>query len=267
MLNSTRLYLRYLGISIRSQMQYRVSFVMLSIGHFIVTGIEILAIWALFDRFGALRDWTLADVAVFYGIIHISFAIAEAVGRGFDVFSNLVKSGDFDRLLLRPRGTAFQVAAQEIQLFRIGRLAQGLIVLIIGVIKLNVEWTFFRIALTFLAIISGACLFYGLFILQATMAFWSTESLEIMNTVTYGGTETGQFPLAIYQRWFRRFFTFVVPIACVNYFPTQAIINKTDPLGSPIWFQWTSPLIGIVFMILCFQVWKFGVRHYRSTGS
>ena len=36
-----RLYIRYLGISIRSQMQYRASFVMLTFGHFFITFLKI----------------------------------------------------------------------------------------------------------------------------------------------------------------------------------------------------------------------------------
>jgi len=32
-------------------------------------------------------------------------------------------------------------------------------------------------------------------------------------------------------------------------------------------FQWFAPFIGIAFLILSLQVWQFGVRHYRSTGS
>lgn len=268
MANAIRLYFQYVGISFRAQMQYRASFVMLSLGHFLSTGIEIVGIWALFERFGSLRGWSLAEVALFYGLIQVAFAVAEALGRGFDTFPGMVKSGDFDRLLLRPRSAAFQVAAREVQLVRIGRLAQGLIVLLVAASALDVHWSFPRIALAISAILGGACLFYGLFVLQATLSFWTTETLEIVNTVTYGGTETGQFPLSIYRSWFRKFFTFVIPLACVSYFPALAILDRDDPaLGSPVWFRWLAPFIGVMFLLISLQAWRFGVRHYRSTGS
>ena len=41
-------------------------------------------------------------------------------------------------------------------------------------------------------ILSGVVFFYALFIFQAAMSFWTVESLEIMNTLTYGGVETAQ---------------------------------------------------------------------------
>ena len=88
-----------------------------------------------------------------------------------------------------------------------------------------------------------------------------------MNTMTYGGVQTAQYPLNVYREWFRRFFTYVVPLACVSYYPVLALLEKGDPLGSdPLW-QWLSPCIGFVFLFICVQAWETGVRHYRSTGS
>lgn len=261
------LYFRYLGISIRGQMQYRASFWMMAAGHFLITGIEFLGIWALFHRFGSLRGWSLAEVALLYGMIHVAFALAEGIARGFDVFPNLVRAGEFDRILLRPRDTALQVAGHELQLMRVGRFAQGLLVLGWALGALDVAWTPAKLLLLPAAILGGACTFAGLHVLQATLAFWTVETLEIMNTLTYGGTETAQYPLAIYRPWFRRLFTFGVPLACANYLPAHAILGRPDPLGSTPFWHWGAPVVGLLFLLACLQVWKVGVRHYCSTGS
>lgn len=267
MLDAVRLYLRYIGISSRGQMQYRASFVMLVLGQLLVTGIEFLGIWVLFDRFKSLQGWTLPEVALFYGMVNIAFSITDATGRGFDNMALLIKSGDFDRFLLRPRSLPLQIAGQELMLRRIGRFAQGLVVLVWAASALNLVWSPARVVLTVGAILGGVCFFYGLFVLQGTLTFWTTETLEIMNTVTYGGVETSQYPLTIYRPWFRWFFTFVIPLACVNYFPALAILGRADPLGTPVWLQWAAPLVGVVFLMVTLQVWKIGVRQYCSTGS
>lgn len=267
-LNAIQLYLKYIGVSIRGQMQYRTSFIMASAGHLLTTGVEILGIWALFAWFGNLKGWQLADVALFYGIVNVAFAFADGLARPFDVFSVLVKNGDFDILLLRPRSTVLQVAGREWQLMRVGRLSQGMIVLIWAIARLNCGWSWQTIILIISAIIGGACLFYGLFVLQATMAFWSTETLEFMNILTYGGTEMGQYPLTIFQRWFQHFFIFIVPIGCVTYFPAIAVLRRPDAIfGTPVWLQCLSPVMGIIFLVLSLFIWQIGVRHYRSTGS
>jgi ABC-2 type transport system permease protein len=132
---------------------------------------------------------------------------------------------------------------------------------------LDLHWTIAHIVLLLSAIAGGVCLFSGLFVLQATLCFWTTESLEIVNCATYGGVEAAQFPVNIYRPWFRAVFTFVIPLATINYFPIQALLNLADPLGSPRWIQWTSPLAGVLFFLVCLECWRFGVKHYTSTGS
>ena len=261
------LYRRYISISIRSQLQYRASFILMTLGQLFATAIEFAAIVALFARFGTLRGWTLPEVALFYGVIGTAFALAEGIGRGFDTFSALVKSGDFDRLLLRPHSTAFQVAASEVQLMRSGRLLQAGFVLAWAVHALHVVWTPALVFLLICTVAGGACLFYGLFVIEATVSFWTVEALEIMNTVTYGGTETGQYPLTIYGRGFRAFFTFIVPLACINYIPLNAILHRPELAYLPPLLSWTAPAVGLLFLFIALQAWKTGVRHYCSTGS
>jgi len=263
-----KLYFRYLNVSIRSQMQYRVSFILLFIGQFLTSVSEILGIWILFDRFKTLGNWSLSEVALLYGIVHVAFAFVEGFGRGIDTFSNLIKSGDFDRLLLRPRSTLFQVAAQEVQMMRMGRLVQGLIVLVWAASNVGIYWTVAKILLLLYAIVGAFCVFIGLFILQAIMAFWTTETLEILNTVTYGGTEAAQYPISIYKTWFRNLFIFIIPLACTTYFPVCAIIGKTDNFSSnPNIFYWLAPTVCVIFLFLVCGLWGTGVRHYKSTGS
>ena len=265
--DSLQLYWRYLCISLRAQMQYRASFLLRTLAHFMITGLEFLGFAALFQRFGHIRGWTLPQMAFFYGIIAVAFAIAEAVPRGFDVFPNLIKAGDFDRMLVRPRSTVLQILGSEFQLMRLGRFTQGLVVLLWSAVRLDVQWTFANLTLLLFAVAGGACLFSGLIIVQATVCFWTVESIEIFNCTTYGGVETAQFPLTIYRPWFRAIFTFVIPLATINYFPAHAILNLPDALGSTRLLQWLSPLAGFVFLLLCLRFWRFGVKHYTSTGS
>ncbi|HEY9663033.1 MAG TPA: ABC-2 family transporter protein, partial [Allocoleopsis sp.] len=204
-MNSLRLYLRYSSISLKAQMQYKVSFLLQTMGHFLGTAIEFFGIWALFSRFNSIGSWTLAEVALFYGMVNISFACADALGRGFDMFGKIVKNGDFDRLLLRPRSTVLQLLGTEFTLKRIGRLSQGIAVLAWSMATLQIPLTLPTIWLLGTSFMGCVALFVGIVIAQATLTFWTIESLEIMNILTYGGVETAQYPFSIYSQWFQRF--------------------------------------------------------------
>ncbi len=79
--------------------------------------------------------------------------------------------------------------------------------------------------------------------------------------------QTAQYPISIFPEGMRRFFTFVVPLACVNYFPILLVLGKPDPFGSPRWFQAVSPAAGLFFLQAAVTIWRMGIRRYSSTGS
>lgn len=237
------------------------------VGQFILVFVELIALIALFLRFGNIRGWTLPEVALFYGITHIGFAFAEGLARGFDLFGRMVKGGDFDRLLLRPRSTLLQVAGSEVQLMRVGRVLQGGAMLWWGASQLAIHWSIAKIFLLFFTLAGAISLFYGLLILQATIAFWTIESLELMHILTYGGVEAGQYPLSIYAPWLRHLFTFCVPLACVNYIPLGLVFNTRHDFVEPQAWNYLAPLAGFLFLWCMTRFWKVGERRYTSTGT
>jgi ABC-2 type transport system permease protein len=259
-----KMYFRYISIILKSQLQYRTSFWLLCLGQFLVPFSLFAGLYFLFARFGSLKGWDFYEVALCFSIIHMAFAISECCARGFDGFSSLVVNGDFDRVLVRPRGTILQVLGARFEFSRIGRLVQSLGVLIWAVATLPVYWNAMKVVTLVLMVLSGVFVFSGIFMLAATLCFWTIQGLEVANIFTDGGREMAQYPLGIYKKWVVRFFTFVIPFGCVNYLPLMYLLNKTT--GNGFWYMLT-PLFGILFIIPCLFLWRFGVRHYRSTGS
>ncbi|HSI83271.1 MAG: ABC transporter permease, partial [Candidatus Methylacidiphilales bacterium] len=266
-MNNLQLYLRLIRFSLRSQLAYRTSFILQTLGQFVVTWMEFVAVWALLNRFGHIKGWTLAEVCFFYGTVNATFAIADAISRGFDQFGNMVRSGEFDRLLLRPRSTVLQLLGQELTLRRAGRFIQAMVVLGIGVAALPHTATASNVALFTWTVATGVCLFLGILIIQATICFWTVESIEMMNVLTYGGVFTAQYPITIYQDWLQKLFFYVVPLACVAYIPVLGLLGKNQQMGYGILHIWLAPLAGPLFLLVALRIWDFGVRRYCSTGS
>ncbi len=267
-MNGVSLFFRLVAASLRGQARYPGSALLLTVSQFLATGIEVVAIWALFDRFGHVQGWRIGEVALFYGLVNVMFALANALGRGFDMLgTDFLRTGAFDRLMLRPRALALQLMGNDLRISRVGRLLQGVLVLSFASAQAPIHWTPARLALALVAVAGGVALFLGILVLQGALAFWTVESLEVANVLTYGGVEAGQYPMALYAQWFRRLLTFAVPLAAVAYYPGLAILGHIDPLGAPAWVGWLSPLAGFAFLALSFTLWRLGVRHYASTGS
>jgi ABC-2 type transport system permease protein len=165
---------------------------------------------------------------------------------------------------LRPVGTLFQVATREVCVEKIGRFIQGFVVLLWGAHELHFSFFSLPSLCLVFAFVGAVSLFYGIFVIQATFAFWLTDTLELLDIITYGGREVAQYPLTIFNRGFYILFTYLIPVACVVYYPVATLLQRE---AIPLWIGFLSPLVGLIFLYLSFQFWKLGVKHYHSTGS
>ena len=143
-----------------------------------------------------------------------------------------------------------------------GRLIQALVIFIYSVSSCGVVWSLDKIITSILMLIGGFCLFFGLFMIYAAISFFTLEGLEFMNIFTDGGRELAQYPLNIYKDWVLKLFTFFVPLAFVNYYPFLYIIGRSKGI-----FNMFSPVIAVLFLVPSYIFWRFGVKHYKSTGS
>jgi ABC-2 type transport system permease protein len=261
------LYRRLVGARLRGQMQYKTSFVLQAVGNFGTNFVELLAILILFRHFDTMGGWTVGDVAFLYALSAIAFAFADAIAAGFSTFSQQIVRGDFDRTLVRPVAPFLQVLASDFQVRRVGRLLQGIIAFALALSLTDVPWSAGRVLYLPVVILSATVLFTALFTLEATLCFWTTQSTEVVNAFTYGGTTLAQYPLHVFDVWLRRLFLFVVPIGFVIFEPALYLLDRPDPLGLPPVCRFLAPVFAVAFAFAAGGLWRLGVAHYRSTGS
>ena len=262
------LYLRLIAARIRGQMQYKVSFWVDLVGFALTTGLEFAAIAILFSKFQSLGDWGIYEVALLYGLTETAFSFAELVARGFDApFETMMQRGTFDGVLMRPQGSFFQVMASEFQLRRLGRTFQAQVVFWIALANLAIDWTPDKVLLVVLTIASGAVIYTGLIVIGATLCFWTIKTPEVINAFTFGGNHLVSYPLSIYNRWLRRVFLMVIPVAFSNYPTALLLLGRSDPHGLPAQIAWAAPLVALAFFAVARAFWQFGVSKYQSAGS
>jgi ABC-2 type transport system permease protein len=257
------LYLKYARMIFRGLLQYRSSFLMSAAAQMLVPLSGITGVIILFQRFHRLGSWSMPDVLLCFAVTHAAFSVSECFARGFDIFSQVVRSGDFDRILVRPRSLILQVLGARIDFSRLGRLMFSLALLVSAARFAVKVWSPLKILALTGMVAGGAVIFTGIFMLAAALSFWTVQGLEIANIFTDGGREVSQYPLDIYPKELTRFFTWIIPFAMVNVLPLRYLL---DLPGSKSW-QAFLPLAAIVFFLPCLGFWRFGVRHYQSTGS
>ncbi len=263
------LYFRLIGIHVRSNMQYKASFLMQTAGSFGFLLLEFAVIVVLFQRFPHLAGWSLTEVALLYGIASAAFGLSELLCGALNtgLFAEVIVRGDFDRILIRPVSALLQVIAGEFSLRRLGRIAQGVAVLVVASGMLPEVWSIGKVVFLALTLLSGTAIFIAIWLLGAAYCFWTVRATEAVNVFTYGGTTLASYPLDIFDRWARQFALFILPLAWVSYVPALYLLDRADRSGLPTWLPALTPVAAVIALAVAGLVWSIGVRHYQSTGS
>jgi ABC-2 type transport system permease protein len=262
-------YRRLLSVQIRSQLQYRMAFLLDAGASLVFLGLFFAALALVMERFGNLGGWSLGEVAFLWGTVEVAFGIMDMIFGGFDpgVFGVRVRRGTFDQLLLRPINITVQVLGDDFALRRLGRITQGLVIFVVALQLAEIQWTLGKIIYLPLIVLGMIAFFGGLFVIGSTITFWTVETVEAMNILTYGGSEMMQYPMHIYPNPLRRLFTYIIPTIFLNYYPALYFLDKPDPFGLPVALRFVSPLVGLGVLLLGLTFWQFGIRHYQSTGT
>ncbi|MGW0467522.1 ABC transporter permease [Streptomyces sp. NPDC003027] len=262
-----RTYRMVAAMWIRSTMTYRASFALTVFSSFTVTFFDFVVILLMFGQVRGLGGFTFAEVAFLYGMTGTSFGIADLTMGSLQRMGRRVRDGSLDIFLMRPAPVIAQVAADQFALRRLGRVAQGLLVLVWGLLILDVEWTAVKALLLPVTIVCGALIFSALMVIGASMVFWAQDAAEVTNAFTYGGNTLLQYPPSIFAQELVRGVIYVVPLAFVNWLPALYILGREAPAGVPGWAAFASPLVAAVCCGLAGLAWRAGLRSYRSTGS
>lgn len=265
--DAVRAYVVIVAMWIRSATAYRASFVMLTAGSFVVTGLDFVLIWIMFTHVSALGGYRLPEIAFLYGASGLSLGIVDLVIGSVDRLGARVRDGTLDVMLVRPVPAIVQVAADQFALRRLGRVGQAGAVFGWALRNVGVHWSIGRIVMVPAMIGCGAAIFGAIFVLGASYQFLAADASEVMNSFTYGGNTLTQYPPTIFGKDLVRVVTFGVPIAFVNWVPAAYILNKPVGLGLPGFTSFLTPLAGLAMIALACLGWRAGIRGYRSTGS
>ena len=260
-------YLPLLRAQLRSQVEYRASFALDLSTNLLITAIDVVSLVVLFRVNPGLGGFRLPEALVIAGLATLGFALADLTVGNVERMPTYIRTGLFDAVLLRPLGALPQLLIGDLPLRRIGRVVQTAAVLTVGLVLADIDWTAARVGLLVTVPLAGAVVFGSMFVIGATLTFWLVDAREVSSALTYGGQFFASYPMTVFGGWLRRVFAYGFGLAFVAYLPALAILDHPDPLGLPEWLRWCSPLAAVAWALVARQVWRFGIRHYGSTGS
>ena len=257
-----KLYFKYIRIQLLAGLQYK-GWPLLVLSTLSVVVTEPITVFLLFWRFGNVGEWTVERVMLVYGLAVTSFGLAEVFSRGFDYFPWQIRTGEFDRILLRPRNTFLQIVAARFHIHRIARAAGGLAMVLWSLSRLGVPATAANMAVLTLALAGGYLTYTGVFVFSSAASFWTIQALDWIYIFTNISYQVVKSPPELLPRWLKNMFIYIMPMMVFCYFPAASVCGW----GLPTVLGWLALPAGAAFFGLSLLMWKVGVRHYSSTGS
>ena len=221
------------SVHFRSQLSYRISFLFDFVSMVMVALLEFLAFALVLPKFDTIGGWTLGEVALLIGMMNMAFGLMDMIFAGFDpgFFGNQIRLGRFDQLLLRPVNITLQVLTLDFMLRRLGRVFVGIGILAYAITLTPINWTASKIAVLVCAVLGQIGFFGALFIIGATITFWTVDSIEIVNIFTYGGSEMISYPIAHLSNLPAPLLHLCAACHLLKLLPCHVYFGKTRPAG------------------------------------
>ncbi len=256
-----RLYRAFVVNCLSRAMEFRAQFFAGIFAYMIWSGVSLLFIEAVF-RQNAVMGWTRDEMWVLYGtcLMLESFCWG-LIGPNMWRFSTMVRDGSLDLALCRPVNTQFLVSARYIDLNGALNALPGFGLLLFGLHKLNyspslLQW------LEWSALLScGFVMAYCLWFFVVIFAIW-TVKLESVAVVFDPLMQMARFPVDVYPRSWQWALTFIVPVAFLTTFPTNALLGR-----GALWLLPTAFGLAAVLMLIVSLFFNFALRFYSSASS
>lgn len=267
-LEATELFYHYAKLSLKVTLEFKLDRSMITLAIFCREMIAVVVMLLILARFLHIRGWDVNQLFFLYSFLFLSYSLFVFIFAGVRDFDQLVHSGEFDRYLTRPRGLMFQVIASKIDLpATVGHGIVGAILFMNTAFSVGIQWTTQNILFYASVVVGGAVIQASIFMLTACMSFWAIRIENIRNLIFFNARRIAGYPISFYPSLIQKMLIFIVPFSFVNYFPTQYFIRKDDMELFWDGFMYLTPVVGVLMFVVVSLFWRFGIRHYSSSGN
>lgn len=263
-----QLFFAYAKSGLKSRFQYTLDAIVATFAVFFREAAGIIAMYLALLKFDTINNWNINEILFLFSLVFITYGIFIVFFMALRDFSDWIKHGDFDRVMLRPRGLLTQlVLCGADWLAALGHGTLGILLFVLSANNVGVEWNVTTVLYYIVTVISGVLIQGAVFLFFSSVSFYFIETQSLKEILYWNVRKFAGYPLSIYNKFIQSILIFVVPFAFVNYFPAQYFLRKPDMSAYPQWCMYISPFVGIVLYILAYAFWRFSLRYYKSTGN
>ena len=259
--------IQFLKMSIQSGLEYPVSLLGWCLSNPIQFIVGFATIRFVVEQFHTINGWSYEQLAFLYGLAVISHGISTTLFVQTWYLGRIIIQGDLDRFLLRPMNVLFQFLFMNFNVIGISDIIPGLCVFIYGCVKVHFVWTFGNTIALLVTIIGAALIRGAIFMVCGSVSFWTKSVNDFAGFTLELFDKTTMYPISMYPRLLQNFFTFILPLGWISYYPASAFLGKSSIFTLPISLPVISFFIGVMCFVCSCMIFTRGTKRYESAGS
>ncbi|OEH91407.1 ABC transporter permease [Bacillus solimangrovi] len=256
------MFFQYIGQYMKTRLQYRTDLVIEVISDLLFQAVNLVFIIVVFGHTQLLGGWSRDEIVFIYGFFLVPFALFATFFNIWDFNERYIVKGEMDRILTRPIHSLFQIILERMELESLFGVVTGLIIMSYAGSNLGLSMQWYTPLVFIVMVFGGMFVYAGIFIIIASIGFWSDARTSIM-PMMYNIGNYGRYPVDIYNPVIRYILTWILPFAFVGVYPAAYFLGRTE------WYSYAflTPFVGIGFFSLAVFIWNQGVKRYRGAGN
>lgn len=260
MISGIKAALLGLKLAFAENMAYRSSFFISMAIMFVSEFFFPVVTLVIYNTGASFPGWTLYELLMVQGTFILAKGIAFPlfIGLFFHVMW-LVRSGNLDIFLLRPRPLLFSLIITSFNIHDMSKFLSGIVIILFAAAHLPafgiLRWVWFLLLL-FLSV----ALIFSFIVLMVvyTMRFIGSDKvLGLIDPIT----QYGLYPRDIYNKPVKIIVTNIIPVAMIGFFPASILLGKNSD-GFFI-----AVIATLLFMAASIILWVRSSKKYTSAGG
>ena len=257
-----RLYILRLKYSFKVLLNSMTNFIIGFLAFLCIQLSAIIFINITFSKIPSIEGYTFYQVMALYGFSQIS--------KGLDHFysdylwhisMSTIKRGLYDKFMLRPINTYFQVIVEKVQFDALGEILVGILIYYYGLKGLNIVIDFRIVSISLFFVILGSIVYTALKTISASFAFILKDSYFVIKLI-YSISDFSKYPITIYPVFLQVIMTYIIAFAVTAYYPIEIILFRYG-------YMYYLKILLVIFILVIFAIisWRKGEQAYESSGA
>lgn len=246
--------------SFQQILTHRIAVMIFTLGKLIRISLFVLFLAFLFKGTKGIGEYSRDQIIFFYLSFSLIDTLAQTFFREVYRFRQLIITGNFDHVLVKPMSPLIRVLLGGADLSDlIVLLILTIVILWFGISFISsniIAWLLFIIF-----IVNGLMIAAALHIFVLGIGVLTT-SVDHIIMVYRDFSSTLRIPVDLYAQPLRFILTFLIPLGIMITVPPKILMGLVSPYFIVIYL-----LFGLIFLLISLKFWKFCLKQYSSASS